>query len=544
MNRPLNAHVCFCAPSLSDDPPAMYTVSELLQARAADCADRIFCEFNGTKLTFSELLNGVQEMAGVLHSAGVVPGSRVGYMMPSSLEHIQLYLAASWIGACAVPFSVHLKSTGLELQILSSQPKVMVASRAFAAHLLNAVKCLPTPPRLLWLEDGAVDHLQTTVAHELRSGSTIRHPSPRSLDDPIAISYTSGTTGAPKGVIMSERFYWVGAKNAGLLSEAHAGDTYFMWEPFFHVAAWMTILMGLQHGLRIYMVDRFSASRLWDEIATARATKFHYLGGLVNIMLSQPVVDAERDNTLSIAWGAACPADSWRRFEERFGVKVREGYGISEGQNFTHVNMQGVIGSIGRPVPEFESWIADESGRPAPAGTVGEIVLKPLVPGITMSGYFGEPLKTREVLRDDGCVYTGDTGYQDIDGNFFFKGRKKDALRRRGENVSAWEVERVLNQAPGVEESAVVGVDSAVGEQDILAIVKFKDGARPDPLALLEFCNDRLAYYQVPRYVKVVSEFPRGPTQRIRKGELDTSTEQAFDCERAGWRPKRDTSGG
>ncbi len=188
MNRPLNAHVCFCAPSWSDDPPAMYTVSELLQARAADCADRIFCEFKGTRLTFSELLTGVQEMAGVLLRAGVTPGSRVGYMLPSSLEHIQLYLAASWVGACAVPFSVHLKSSGLELQMLSSQPKVMVASRAFAVHLLNAVKCLPTPPRLLWLEDGVVDHLQTTVAHELRASSAIRQPSQRGLDDPIAIA--------------------------------------------------------------------------------------------------------------------------------------------------------------------------------------------------------------------------------------------------------------------------------------------------------------------------------------------------------------------
>src|SRR5262249_13544801 len=154
---------------------------------------------------------------------------------------------------------------------------------------------------------------------------------------------------------------------------------------------WMTVMMALHKGLRIQMVERFSASRLWDQIADGGTTKLHYLGGLVNIILSQPQVEGERNNRVSIAWGGGCPADTWRKFEERFELKVREGYGLSEGQNFTHCNLRGVVGSIGTPVEEFDSWLIDDEGKRVEPGVAGELVLEPRSPGVTMSGYYGEP---------------------------------------------------------------------------------------------------------------------------------------------------------
>ncbi len=505
----------------------MQTIAELLLERARDSSHRVFCTFRGRDVRYADLLAGVQEMAGAMAQAGVEPGARVGLMLPPSIEHIEMFLALSWLGASAVPFSVHLKSAGLGLQLRSSQPAVLVAARAFEPVIRQALAALDTSPALVWFDDQVADAAERSLPSMRRASSPIRHPAGRSLDDLLAISYTSGTTGAPKGVMLSEGYFWVGAKNAGVLSDASRDDTYFMWEPFYHIAAWMTLLLALQKGLRVYMVESFSASRVWQQIAEAKATKFHYLGGMVNILLSRPVVEEERNNTLQIAWGAACPADSWRRFEQRFGVVVREGYGISEGQNFTHLNLEGIVGSIGCPVQEMDSWIEDDQGHRVGAGVMGEIVLRPKRPGLVMQGYFGEPERTREVLRADGCVLTGDLAVQDEAGRFYFKGRKKDALRRRGENVSAWEVERVLNEAPGVEESAVVGVPSPLGEQDILAVLKMRQGEHPDPLLIARYCADRLAYYQVPRYLQFVDEFPRGPTQRIRKAELNIDVRSA-----------------
>ncbi len=506
------------------------TLRQLVERRAATNGADVFLMFGEEVITFGELKAHIDTRAAALLRHGVRPGDRVGLMLPTVPEHIYLFFALVWIGALAVPISIHLKALGIRTQLASARPRFVIADGAFS-ELATALSDDGSVEGVLWRGEAPTDDARfAALAEAMATTGPVPAEAAGGLDRPCMISYTSGTTGEPKGAVLCERWFQIGAKNAGLLAEVRPGDVLFLWEPFFHVAGWMTVLMSLQHGVRIGMVERFSASQCWEQMRRYGATQFHYLGGAMNLLLKQPERPEDADNPVRIAWGAAAPTQSWKAFESRFGVSIREGYGITEAGNFTMLNHDGPIGSIGKPVAEFDAFIADDAGKPVPDGTVGEIVLRPKGPGITMLEYLGNPEKTAEVLRD-GCVFSGDLGYRDGTGNFYFSGRKKDALRRRGENVSAWEVERVINAHPTVEESAVIGVPSEMGEQDIKAFVRAAPGGAVSPADILAWCKQHLAYYQVPRFIEVVTDFPRGPTQRIRKTELPLSTAGSWDAE-------------
>ncbi|WP_170984304.1 AMP-binding protein [Rhodoligotrophos defluvii] len=518
--------------------PEARPIWQLIEHQSALRGNAVFLRFAGRELTYGSLAERVRTAAAALRARGLEPHQRVLVMMPNHPEHVVVYLALAWIGCVIIEVSIHLKRSGIQLQIEDAKPHAIIVDQAFLTETQSALAMagVRLPVLVRDAEPGLRSH---DSALDITNGrGRPEHPEERSLDAVHAISYTSGTTGRPKGVVMTERFFQVGAKNAGILADVRPSDILFLWEPFYHVAGWMSVLISLQHGVPIAMVERFSATQCWQQIRESGATLFHYLGGAMNLLLKQPPRPDDADNPVRIAWGAAAPAGSWRAFERRFGVTVREGYGISEAQNFTHMNLEGRVGSIGVPVEEFDAWIADEAGRRAGPDEIGEIVVKPKDPRVIMRGYFRDDAKTGEVLRD-GCVHTGDLGYVDREGYFYYAGRKKDSLRRRGENVSAWEVERVINAHPAVSESAVIGVPSEMGEQDIRAFVKLADGMAAAPLDLVRWCEKHLAYYQIPRYIDFVDDFPRGPTQRIRKDELPAGTAAAWDLEQSGYKLTR-----
>jgi crotonobetaine/carnitine-CoA ligase len=342
--------------------------------------------------------------------------------------------------------------------------------------------------------------------------------------------------------MLTDAMYRAAGRTAGLLADLRPGDVLLFWEPLYHIGGSETIVASLHYGVPIALVERFSASRFWAETRRYGATHIHHLGGIMGLLMKQPERDDDAGNPVRISWGGGAPAQIWEAFERRFGLRIREAYGLTEGASFTTINLEDRVGSIGKPVDHFEVRIVGEDGAPLGPGRIGEIVQREREPGLLTPGYFKDPERTRAALRD-GWLHTGDLGYRDEEGFFYLVGRQKDSLRRRGENVSAWEVERVVNLHPSVEESAVIGVPSELfggGDEDIKVFVKVTPGTRLDPPELARWCERYLARFQVPRYVEFVEAFPKTPSERIRKDELSRSVAESWDLEKSGDRPRRD----
>ncbi|MBI4421431.1 MAG: AMP-binding protein [Gemmatimonadetes bacterium] len=508
--------------------------------RANAKSGRPFCFFGDEVITFGALERAVNRLAGGLARAGIASGNHVAVLLPNHPDHIVTILALARLGAVHVPVNIHLKEMGLRHILEHARVDTVVADACYQPELRRASQGLSRIQHLIWRGGGSS---QTANQHALafENLAAEEHPPPPVDPDPdrlIAIMYTSGTTGPPKGVMLTERMYHAAARGAAHAAGVRPGDVLFLWEPLYHITGVQAIVLCLQQGVPCALVERFSASAFWDQVRRYRATQIHYLGGVLSILMKQPQRPDDADNPARIAWGAAAPPDLWPQFERRFGVEVRECYGLTEGASFTTVNVAGKVGSVGTPVDHFEVRIVDEADRPLPPNQIGEIVQREREPGVLMRGYFDDPDGTRAALRD-GWLHTGDLGYQDEAGLFYYAGRQKDSIRTRGENVSAWEIEQVVIAYPGVEECAVIGVPSALGESDIKLFIRKAAGPPIEPLEVIRWCEERLAYFQLPRFIALVDDFPRTASHRIRKDELPRSVDDCWDLERSGYRVPR-----
>jgi crotonobetaine/carnitine-CoA ligase len=352
---------------------------------------------------------------------------------------------------------------------------------------------------------------------------------PVAVDAPFAIMYTSGTTGRPKGVLVSHRMLRLAGEAAALVSGARDGDVLYLWEPLFHIGGAQMMVLPLIRSVTLVIAERFSASRFWLDISASGATHMHFLGGILQILLKLAPTPLDRSHGVRIAWGGGCPREVWQPFEERFGVAIRECYGMTECSSFTTANLHGPIGSVGKPLPWFDVTLVDNAGKPVASGGRGEIVVRERMPGALTRGYFNDPEATAKALRN-GAFLTGDLASADAAGNHYFHGRMTDSVRVGGENVAAAEVEEVARKHPAVEECAMIGMAADVGEAAIKLFVKLKAGMSLLPRELSDWLAPRLARYQRPRYIAIVEEFERTPSQRIMKHELSKRTDDAWDA--------------
>lgn len=505
--------------ALNEDGFAGLQFAGLLEARAASDPDGIYARFNGAPLTFGRLAGEAAAFAAELAARGIGPGDRVAVMLRNSPATLAVVFGLMRAGIAWVPVNVQQRGDGLAYLLSHAAPKLLVVERDLLAIVQEATG--GRGPELML--NGTPAALQAVLA----SGHPFDGPLP-GPDATAAIMYTSGTTGRPKGVIVSHRMLRLASEAVSRVSVARPGDVFFVWEPLYHIGGAQLMLLPMTHGITLAMVDRFSASRFWGQVAAEEATHIHYLGGILQILLKQPEGPQDRAHKVRIAWGGGCPPEIWRRFEERFGVEIRECYGMTEASSITTFNDSGAVGSVGAPLPWFKVLLLDETGEPVGPGARGEIVVETSLPGALFEGYLDNPEATAKALRG-GRLHTGDLGSYDAEGNLLFHGRMTDSVRCRGENVSAWEVEHVAAEHPDVEDCAMIGVAADVGEQDIKLFVKPRPGSRIDAAALSRWLGARLASYQNPRYIAVVTDFERTASQRIMKHKLPTSRDDCWD---------------
>ncbi|AGP61111.1 AMP-binding protein [Streptomyces rapamycinicus] len=522
------------------------TVGGLLAARAALHPDKPALVFEDSELTYGALDAAVTDVARGLVSAGAAPGGSVGIFLPNRPEYVLAWLGAARAGAVEVPINIAYKGSFLDHALRSTGVRVLVTDAA----LLELVADLPDVPHTLEtvvLLDG--DRRRRTPPgvtvrtwNELLAAGDPAAELPRVAPrDPVAIMLTSGTTGRSKGVVHPHLMPLVAARECAAQLATTADERLYTCLPLFHGAAQINIsLHAFYAGATVVLGRRFSASRFWDELRTHRVTQFNALGSVLPMLLAQPPSDRDRDHRATKVFAAPAPPQVLHPFEERFGVHVVEGYGLTEIKNVLYNPLDArKAGSLGLPTESSVLEIHDESGQRAAPGRAGEIVYRPRLPDIMFSGYHRDPEATLATMKDLWW-HTGDLGYTDQDGYFYFIDRKKDALRRRGENISSHEIESVLLACPGVMAAAAIGTPSELGEDEVLVVVQPEPGHELDFPTLFAHCDHSMPHFMVPRYYRVVDRLPITPNGKVRKHRLrDQGRVGAWDALAAGLAPTR-----
>jgi crotonobetaine/carnitine-CoA ligase len=501
----------------------------LLETRATTTPDAPFVTFGGERMSYADAAQRAARAAAALASLNVRAGSKVALMMPNCLEFLDLWFGAAWLGAVLVPVNAGLRGEGLRYIIEHSNAEVLVVDSALT-DTVDAAFGSATRPTSLVRGEGRPGYAELA---EVVAGE---HPDPvratNRPEDLTSILYTSGTTGLPKGVMNCHNAYLTaGHEFVDASVRVRPDDVLYTSLPLFHINAQsLTTIGSLVSGRPMILAPRFSASRMFDEMRRHRATIFNYIGAMLTMLFKQPVRDDDADNPARMAIGGAAPAQLWRDFERRFALEILEIYGLTETACFCLSNPPDEIrpGKIGTPVTWAEVRIESPDGDELPRGEAGEICIRSKRPATMLLGYYKNDAATQEAMRG-GWFHSGDRGSQDEDGYFAFIDRIKDSIRRRGENISSYEIERVVNEHPDVQESAAIGVPSDLGEDEVMVVVVPRsDGLSPE--GLVAYCEERLAAFMVPRYVKAMPALPKTATERVRKFQLrESGTEGAWD---------------
>lgn len=509
---------------------------DLIEHQAVIAGNKPYIFHENQKVTYADFSQATRRAANGLARQGARPGDGLAILMGNCTEYLFLFYGLPRGGFYSVPINVALKGDGLHYILEHSDVRYLVVDdalyprfTALKAPVGKIEKVFVRRTTDAPLPAGTLDLSVLLDACADKPSHTI---------DPDAISYlmyTSGTTGFPKGVVNRNRgFNMAGLTGlAGLIYQPT--DVLYTALPLYHANALiLTASFAMGAGRAFALERRFSASGFWDSIRRYGGTTFNALGAMVPILMKQPEKPDDADNPVRLVITSACPANLWEAFEKRFNVKIWEAFGAVDGGGALTFNFgDAPVGSVGKLITGHPWKLVGDDGNAVPPGEIGELVTQVTDAKTNSVEYYKDAAASQKKVHG-GWVHHGDLFYADKDGNLYFVDRKSDCMRRRGENISSFEVENIVEKHPAVAECAAFGVPSNLGEDEVMIWIKPKDGASVDLKDVIHHCARNMAYFMVPRYVDVVQEIPRTGTLRIQKADMkkQAATARTWDRER------------
>jgi len=519
---------------MHDYPLKQRNIGRLLADKASRIADRTWLIYGEQRYSYAHAHDISNRYANGFAELGIKKGDHVAVMLPNCPEFIWTIWGLGKLGAVAVPLNTAARGELLRYFVTQSDSCCVVIASEWADRMAEALDGEIKIRAFITL-GGDVAKL-AGLGKPMVDISVLASASPREPDaglvlasDPQYIMYTSGTTGPSKGVISPHsQAHGVGrslVQNYGY----HGDDVIFTCLPLFHAnALWYSCYAALWADCTLAVSPRFSASTFWDEIRATGATQFNSLGAMTNFLLRAPRSPRDRDHRVRQAMIVPLSRETYREVSERFGVKVTSLYAMTENfavTMFTPDDPEIKGASAGRTRGLAEVQIVNDEENPLPPGEVGEICVRPCEPGIMMTGYYKMAEATVRDTRNL-WLHTGDRGRLDEDGYLYFVDRKKEAIRRRGENISAYEVEMLIAKHPSVLEVAAVPVTSELSEDEVMIYVVRREGYQVSEEELVRFANRNMAHFMVPRFVHFIDALPKTASEKIEKYKLKTWAEQ------------------